>query len=60
MMWGEGRISPLDVATALSIYTAQHNTGPWKNKYITFSSNPEIVDLSECHSLAEALNLSYY
>lgn len=60
MMWGEGRISPLDVATALSIYTAQHNTGPWKNKYITFSSNPEIVDLSKCNSLAEALNLSYY
>lgn len=60
MTWGGfGSAKPLDVATALAIYMAQHNTGAWKNKYITFSADPKIVDISNCASLREALALSY-
>ena len=50
--------TPLDVATALAIYMSEHNTGGWKDKYVTFSSNPKIVDMSNCNSLSEKVQLS--
>ena len=31
----------LDVAISLGLYLADKATGPWKNQFITFSSNPE-------------------
>ena len=60
MTWGSfaGSGKPLDVATALAIYMSEHNTGDWKDKFITFSSNPKIVDLSNCDSLADKVYLS--
>lgn len=62
MTWGRfsGNGTPLDVATALAIYMSEHNTGEWKDKYITFSSNPKIVDLSNCNSLADKIDLSMH
>lgn len=50
--------TPLDVATALAIYMSEHNTDGWKDKYVTFSANPKVVDLSNCRSLAEKIQLS--
>lgn len=50
--------TPLDVATALAIYMSEHNTGEWKDKFITFSSRPKIVDLSNCNSLAQKVRYS--
>lgn len=61
MTWtscGSSGATPLDVATALAIYMAEHNSGGWKDKYITFSSNPEIVDLSNCKTLKEKVHYS--
>lgn len=46
-------VLPIDVATALAIYMSEHNSEPWKNKFITFSSNPKMVDISEARSLYE-------
>lgn len=46
----------LDVATALTVYMADHNTGSWKHKFITFSSHPEVVDISNCNSLHDKLD----
>ena len=49
----------LEVANALAIYFAQHQDGPFKNKYITFSSRPQYVNLSYPtlrENLIEALN----
>lgn len=46
---------PLNVATALAVYTAQHNKGEWHNKFITFSSRPQLVDFSHCKSLSDIL-----
>ena len=51
--------SPLDVASALAIYLSEHNTGIWKDKFITFSQFPEIVDMHNCKSLAEKVRLVY-
>ena len=51
---------PLDVATALAIYMADHNTGVWKDKFITFSSSPRIVSLKNCHNLREKIEVSMH
>lgn len=50
---------PLDVATALAIYTSEHNNGIWKDKYITFSENPRFIDLSNCKTLRDKLEFSF-
>lgn len=46
----------IDVADALSIYCSENNSGYFKNKFITFSNNSEIVDMSDLN-LAEKINL---
>lgn len=48
---GNTKISALDVANALAIYFAEHSTGQFKDKYITFSERPQLVDFSKCNSL---------
>ena len=47
----------LEVATAMSIYFAERQTGPLADQFITFSSNPQIVDMSHCDSLHDKLAL---
>lgn len=53
-----GNTSALDVANALAIYTSEHNSGVYKNKYITFSSKPQFVDFSDANSLHEKLQVA--
>ena len=50
-----GSTSCLDVATSLAIYAAEHNSKNWYNKFITFSSKPEFVDMSHCKSLRDKI-----
>lgn len=50
-----GRTTALDVAIALSIYTSEHNSGVYKDKYITFSSRPQFVDMSDDNSLRDKI-----
>jgi hypothetical protein len=52
---GSSNISALTVANALAIYFAEKLDGEFKDKYITFSMNPQLVDMSKCSSLAEKL-----
>ena len=52
---GNTNIMALDVANALAIYFAEHNKGQFKDKYITFSENPQYVDLKGCNSLFEKI-----
>lgn len=54
-----GHVSPLSIATALAVYFSENNTGEWKDKFITFSHNPEIVDLSKEETLMDKLNKCY-
>lgn len=61
MTWdkcGNSQCTPLDVATALAIYMSERNSGEWKDKFITFSSNPKIVDLKNCRILREKIKFS--
>lgn len=41
----------LDVATALAIYFSERCTGEFHDKFITFSANPKLIDLSDRNSL---------
>lgn len=53
-----GNTTALDVANALAIYTSEHNSGVYKNKYITFSSRPRFVDFSNANSLREKIQIA--
>lgn len=53
------KVTALDVANALAIYFAEHMSGEFKDKYITFSMNPQLVDLSHACNLKEKLNIAY-
>lgn len=53
----KSRVRALDVATALAIYTSEHLPGALENKFITFSSKPQLVDLTNCKSLYEKIKV---
>lgn len=48
-------VTALNVANALAIYFAERSSGAFKDKYITFSSRPQLVDLGKMNSLREKL-----
>lgn len=43
---GKTSVSCLEVANALAIYFAERSTGDFKDKYITFSEKPQLVNLT--------------
>lgn len=49
-------VQAIDVATALTIYCAERLQGDFKNKFITFSSSPKMVDLTKFSSLHSKLD----
>ena len=51
-------VTALDVANALAIYFAERASGEFKDKYITFSSRPQLVDLSNARSLHNKINIA--
>lgn len=54
---GGTSVSALEVATALSVYFSERQSGEFKDKFITFSSRPQLVDLSKCKTLLEKLKI---
>lgn len=59
MTWGYDKVRPLDIASSLAIYMAEHNTGVWKDKFITFGNRPQIVSLENCNWLRDKLLVAY-
>ena len=55
---GRTNISALSVANALAIYFAERCKGDFKDKYITFSSRPELVDLGCGENLRERIAIA--
>lgn len=51
-------VTALEVANALAIYFSEKCTGEFKDKYITFSSRPQFVDMSNCESLREKVQVA--
>jgi hypothetical protein len=56
---GRTNIWVLTVANALAVYFAEKLSGEFKNKYITFSARPQLVDFSKCSNLKEKIELAY-
>ena len=52
---GSGSRTALDVSTALAVFFSERLNGPFKNHFITFSSRPRLVDLSEYTTLRDKL-----
>ena len=48
-------VSALSVANAIAIYFAERSAGKFKNKYITFSEHPQLVDFSSCETLRDKI-----
>lgn len=55
---GNSRVTCKDIASSLAIYMAQNVTGPLKGKFMTFGQYPQIVDISECKTLLDCLNVT--
>ncbi len=55
----KSQTASLDVANALAIYFAERSSGEFKDKYITFSNRPQLVDLSKGKTLKDKLNIAY-
>lgn len=53
-----GKCNALSVANALAIYLAERSKGQFHNQYITFSMNPQLVDLGKGQSLREKLQIA--
>lgn len=53
------KMTALHVSNALGIYFSERMNGAYQNKFITFSSRPQYVDLSGCRTLREKLELAF-
>lgn len=55
---GKTSVTALDVANALAIYFAERASGEFKDKYITFSNRPQLVDFSNAKSLHDKIGIA--
>lgn len=55
---GHGNLAAQDVATGLGLYFAERLQGAFKDKYITFSERPQLVDFSNAKTLCERINIA--
>lgn len=51
-------VTALDVANALAIYFAERSSGEFKDKYITFSHRPQLVDFSNAKTLHDKIGIA--
>ena len=53
---GNSSVTALSVADSIALYCAHHNKNEsFKNRFITFSNRPQIVDVSMCQTLRDKL-----
>lgn len=53
---GNSSVTALSVADSIALYCSQHNKNEsFKNRFITFSNRPQMVDISMCQTLRDKL-----
>ena len=55
---GKTGVTALEVANALAIYFAERSSGEFKDKYITFSERPQLVDFSNAKTLRDKMSIA--
>ena len=50
-----GSVRPMATSIGLATYFAQHNTGAYRNMYLTFTDNPHFINIPEGASLLECV-----
>lgn len=55
---GDTSVLAIEVANALAIYFAEKCEGEFKNKYITFSNRPQLVDFSKATTLRDKIQIA--
>ena len=53
------KATAIDVSISLGIYTSEHNTGIFKDHFISFSRNPQVISLNPNFSIIDKLNYIY-
>lgn len=48
---------PIEIADSMAIYTSERLTGAFKDRFITFSARPKLVDLSKVSTLKDKLDV---
>ena len=57
MYCGSGESAPICIATSLALLFAEQLSGPYKNSFITFSENPQLIEVPDnCDTLKKKLN----
>ena len=51
-------VCALEIANALAIYCGERCSGEFKDKYITFSNRPQLVDFTNANSLHDKLEIA--
>ena len=59
MEWGNSTVKPIDVAIGLSMYCAERLTGPFKNHYISFASEPQLIKTNEGIDFVDSVKRIY-
>lgn len=49
-------VTALAIAVSLGIYVSERNLGQFKDRLITFSAAPELISMTDCHSLQERVH----
>lgn len=57
-MYENGVASPINVSCGLAIYTAERNKGIWKDKFISFSESPRLVDINNHKTIKEKVDFA--
>lgn len=55
---GGTSVTALEVANALAIYFSERSSGQFKDQYITFSENPQLVDFHNAKTLQEKIRIA--
>ena len=55
---GKTCVTALEVANSLAIYFAERSSGEFKDKYITFSERPQLVDFSKAKTLRDKIGIA--
>lgn len=55
---GSTKAECIEISNALAIFFAEHSKGEFKDKFITFSSRPQFVDLSKVYHLADKIHIA--